>query len=382
MKKQYSGGYSTPQRWLCALLSVLMISGCAAMEPSLKKYDKPADQCNTYRKPLIETETDLRNWVFGGAAVGAGAAAAGTALAGGDLKDVLIGAAAGAAAGALGGYLYGRRQETKSKEELIAAISNDAASDSEKVRVVRAAVENLWQCRQQEIESVSHQVQQGQLSKADALARADQIQVSMNDDSSLIAAVMGRVDKRFNTYVEARAEVLGVDRETVLSDAARESATPQPLPKTSDYQLLPASGKFKLKTDANIRSAPSTQSEKITAFKAGQTIEVNGRTQDGQWYAVKNGQQPAFIYASLVEKITDQPPPGDPLGNLAAETQEVKKIQEQEKTRTERDLESLRILLSCVPRGIDSAFYGQLNRFYRQFYKFNSNHNSTNFDKI
>jgi hypothetical protein len=325
------------------------------MAPSLKKYDDPSDACNTFRQPLIKTETDLRVWTFGGAATGAVVGGVIAALLGGSASQIAGVAAAGAAVGGTAGYLAARKKQDSTQAELLTAIDNDATSDSEKVRQVTTAMERLWNCRQREIENLRAQFKAGEISKAQALTMANDIQTASDADNQLIEKVLGRIDQRYNAYVDAKAEVLEVDRSEVApSETPKTAETPEKtdeVKKTfADFDLEPTAGEFRLKKTANIRNGPSTEADKVAVLNAGRTISVTDRTKDGNWYAFIYSGKPAFIYRSLIEKagikIAGDQTTGDPLKTLASEAQEAKAIQQKQKKKTERDLEELNILLS------------------------------------
>ena len=355
MNKRKKGFQCVSAPLFCGLFLILSLTSCASMAPSLKKYDDPSDVCNTFRQPLIETETDLRAWTFGGAAAGAAAGGVIAALLGGNVSQIAGGAAAGAAVGGAAGYLAARKKQSGTQAELLAAIDNDASSDSKKVQQVKTAMQRLWECRQRQIENIRVQFQAGEISKAQALTMANDIQTATDKDNQLIEKVIGRIDKRYGTYVDAKKEVLDREgRQTEVDETKKPAETP---PKTdgidktvAGYDLIPAAGEFKIKTAANIRNGPSTKSPKVTVLNAGQKIRVTERTKDGKWYGFTYNQKPAFIYSRLVESagitMAGQPTTGDPLENLASEAQETKAIQKKQKEQTERDLEELNILLS------------------------------------
>jgi hypothetical protein len=326
------------------------------MAPSLKKYDDPLDACNTFRQPLIETETDLRVWAFGGAAAGAVVGGVIAALLGGNASQIAGVAAAGAAAGGAAGYLAARKKQDSTQAELLAAIDNDATSDSEKVRQVTTTMERLWNCRQRQIENIRVQFEAGEISKAQALTMANDVQTASDEDNQLIEKVLGRIDQRYNAYVDAKAEVLEVDRSEVEPGETSKTAekpgileTPEKTDEVgktfADFDLEPAAGEFKLKKAANIRNGPSTKADKVAVLNAGRTISVTDRTKDGNWYAFIYNGKPAFIYGSLVEK-TSIKIAEDPLETLASEAEGAKAIRLKQREQTERDLEELNILLS------------------------------------
>lgn len=204
-------------RWVSTLVSLSILASCATSGMSLKQYDDPTDVCNASRQSLMRTETDLKKWALGGAAVGAVAGAGVVAATGGDSKDVLLGMLIGSILGGTTGYLAGRRRAAKNKAELLAAIDNDAVSDSKRVNQITAAIKALGKCRQRQIEALRREFEAGSLSKETALARAESIQAAADKDNQLITRVLGRVDKRYNTYVDAKAEVLEVERRRVAA---------------------------------------------------------------------------------------------------------------------------------------------------------------------
>lgn len=317
-----------------------MLTSCATTGISLQQFDDPADICNASRQILIQTETDLKKWAFGGAMAGAAAGVGVAALTGGDSDDILLGVLIGSVLGGTAGYLAGRRKTTNDRAELLAAIDNDAASDSKRVHEIKTAVKTLGKCRRDQIKTVRQQFEGGTLSKEAALARAKSIQAAADKDNELITCVLGRVDKRYNTYIDTKAEVLEVERQQVVAASPAKADS-----KLAEFDLVPAVGRFRIKRNANVRKGPSVNTLKLAVLKTGETIEVEGHTQSQEWYGFIYKDQPAFVYTSLIEKL-DSVTSNDPLRNLAEETNEAKEIQQVNQEQTDHDMEALKILLS------------------------------------
>jgi hypothetical protein len=280
-----------------------VLAGCApaTTQSTLRAYDVPSDRCNAYRQPLIATSNELNQWDFMGKSMLTGAAIGALAggLIGGDTKGALIGGALGTAAGAAYGhqqYLNARQEQAQSRQELIDGINGDTYADSARVREITDSIRRLGACRRDQVDEIKDGLKRGAITKEQALARVDEVKAASALDKNLMEEVLGKADKRYEVYVDSKAEVLGVDRARV----AAAQPTRKEIAAIKAKDLRPMSGTYRVKSGANIRKGPSTSTAKIASLTANQKIEVKGKTKDGKWYAFDHQGKTAFIYATLV----------------------------------------------------------------------------------
>jgi hypothetical protein len=239
------------------------------------------------------------------------------------------------------GYLEGKRKQTQTREELLTAIDIDAQSDSAQVRKVTNAIEYLGACRQRQIDGVRLQVSDGDLSKEEALAQADAIQVSIDKDNHLIDEVLGKVDTRYKTYVDAKAEVLEAEPNQVglSTEEAEAVATAH-----QSFNLEPATGTYTTKVGANVRSGPSVSAPRVGSVAAGQTIHVTGATSDKKWYAFLYEGKNALISTSVLQPA-DTLAEQAPIRDLAVERQVAQVTRNREDQLVQYRMDALRALL-------------------------------------
>ena len=211
--------------------AMVTVQGCAGGPGSLRaRYADASDVCYAQRQPLIETESRFSESMLVG---GAGGAVAGAAIGGAashSAEGALIGAAIGAAAGLLGGYLYAKERQARDRQQLLASIEADAARDNRQIARSNSALDRLVQCRQGQIDLVAAQYQGKQLTAPQARSAYERIAAQMAVDDSLIGDVLGKSRERAQTYVSARAKVVGIEPEPV---AAQPPPVVQPAPQAA-----------------------------------------------------------------------------------------------------------------------------------------------------
>lgn len=340
---KHSVRWSRPRTFLLACCVGPALAGCATTGlpgSNTALYRDASDPCSSYRQPLVATSESLSKSIWTGAAIGTIAGAILGSVAG-DRNTALLGAAAGAAAGASLGYLEGKRKQTQTREDLLAAIDTDAESDSQQVRAVTTAIENLGLCRQRQIDRVRAQFGDGVITEGQALQQADAIQVAIDTDNSLIDDVLGQVDTRYKTYVDAKSEVLEAEPTQVglsTQEAKAVAASHQ------SFNLKPASGTYTIKVGANVRSGPSVSSPKVGSLAAGQDIQVTGVTDDEQWYAFLYDGKTALVYHTVLESA-DTATEQAPIKELAVERQVAQATRDRENQLVQNRMDALRALL-------------------------------------
>ncbi len=92
--------------------------------------------------------------------------------------------------------------------------------------------------------------------------------------------------------------------------------TPQkpPVSTEDDIKVTPVSGTYVVTTNTNVRSNPTTHSEKIGELISGNTANVIGLVDNKPWYQVKLPEGSiGYVYAPLLEKpatpVAETPPP-------------------------------------------------------------------------
>lgn len=80
------------------------------------------------------------------------------------------------------------------------------------------------------------------------------------------------------------------------------AAQPAPPPKPAAPQLAAMSGQFVLRTNSNVRAAPSISGDLVTTLPEGSELEGVAQTVDGKWIQVaRGGELIGFVFADLLE---------------------------------------------------------------------------------
>ena len=93
----------------------------------------------------------------------------------------------------------------------------------------------------------------------------------------------------------------------VISRAAAETETEPPEAPDAVIEVDPMDEQYVAARNANVREAPTTDSEKLTTLGAGTTVTVTGKVTGADWYRVeREGGGEGYIFASL---LTDRVEP-------------------------------------------------------------------------
>ncbi|MCO6419004.1 hypothetical protein JYK14_23005, partial [Siccirubricoccus sp. KC 17139] len=136
----------------------------------------------------------------GGAALGA--------IAGGDWRSALIGAAAGGAAGAAGGYLAALQQRNADQAGLRASLAADLGRENAELDRTQAAFNQLMDCRFNQVRQVREAYRQGRLPRGAAESEMASIRARTQRDVALARSIDQRIGSRgaeFDTAVESVA---------------------------------------------------------------------------------------------------------------------------------------------------------------------------------
>jgi hypothetical protein len=187
----------------------LLTSGCASME----SYRDAGDPCGGYRETLITANEDAENTFAVGAAVSAGVGlAAGivcTVLTGNTKTCAGIGAGTAAAGTAISFWRL-QRQKASNQAEIQAAIDGEARATGEKLTPIGAAVSGLNQCRMGQIAQLQQRVAARQIDRPVATRDLAVIDASIAKDQKLIDELLGKIDNRATQLAQDKAKALGV----------------------------------------------------------------------------------------------------------------------------------------------------------------------------
>lgn len=233
---------------MVALIGAILSTSCQQGPSSPAFRTDAADPCGYARQPLAESDAALARALPGGGS----------------------------------GYLEAKRRETRATTDLAAAIDMDAQADDAEIVKAGNALATLTRCRQDQINTVGAALQRREVGQADARARYQAIAGALDQDATMMAAVVDKANARAQAYLVARATALG---EPV---AERTNAAPQ------------AGGTYVVKNAANLRGQPSITAPIVGRLAAGQTVSVSGRSADGKWLTVQGRSGPAYVSASLL----------------------------------------------------------------------------------
>ncbi|MGC2857740.1 SH3 domain-containing protein [Novispirillum sp. DQ9] len=265
--------------------------------PSLARFDDQADACNAQRKPLIETENALGEAMVAGAVLGALAGAGvGAAASKGDGGAILAGALIGGLVGGTVGYHQGLSNRHSTRDAMLAEIDRDAGVDAGRFSSARGLIGSLNACRNRQLDGIEADRAAGRISVDQARQRLNQARTAIDQDNELIAQVLGHMNRRTDTYLDAARRTTEKGDEALLEDVA--TYTPGAILWTPPEGLA-----VKVET-ANLRAGPGTEHRVVGSLPKGQAITPRGRS--GEWYSIAHGKGPAFIHSSLIGPSTPE----------------------------------------------------------------------------
>lgn len=75
------------------------------------------------------------------------------------------------------------------------------------------------------------------------------------------------------------------------------------VPPADKVEVDPLDGEYVTVNDANIRAAPTTESQRLNTVRAGTTITVTGKVREADWYRVERaGGGKGYVFASLLKE--------------------------------------------------------------------------------
>lgn len=336
--------------WLISAgaLTCLTLSGCAGTGMLQSRYGDQSDACHAYREPLIRTENHFSQDITQGIVVGAILGGIAGAVLGDKPEDIFIGMGLGALGGAAGGYIRAKQRQASDQAELRQAIYQDVTADSSQVGALGRSLRSLNACRANEVAQLRADFESGAISGQEARRRIAVVRSAIADDNQLVREILHDVNERNGVYVESLAAVERRTQEEVRGAADRYQ------PKVTRAGTLVA------RSNANMRSGPSTRSPVIMNLSAGQQVTSFGKTGDGKWYSIQAGSTQGYVYHALLGNPStnpsgtrvlpvvakeQRPKSTTQVEELLIETKEVDAEYQQQVANLEQDMSDLEVLL-------------------------------------
>ncbi|MEC9434752.1 MAG: hypothetical protein VYD87_17750 [Pseudomonadota bacterium] len=214
------------------LVAALALSGgCAQSTAEMKQqYVDASDSCSGFRTAIIDARSTDQQDRIQQALAGAVLAAALTsaiAAASGDNKwwqKGLYAGAAGALVGYSKAYFEQKAKENTTRDQLLRSVDGDARAESARLTTSARAVNNLRDCRNDELETVRKAVASGGLKRDAAQAQLLAIRDRVAVDNRLVTAMLDGADKRVTSYVDTTAAASNVNAELLASERRDQQA--------------------------------------------------------------------------------------------------------------------------------------------------------------
>ena len=175
------------------------------------------------RSRLIGAQDHFSANIGGGIAIGVITGLI-TGLQSGDRDKVLTHAIIGGLTGAAAGYLKGKLEQAQSREELRDAINSDVQRDTQKVTEMGSILQNLNECRRNQVAAVKRDFDDGGVTAQETKAALQAVRASVHGDNNLIEEILGEVTERKGVYVASIGQVENRAEEAIL---AGEAADPE-----------------------------------------------------------------------------------------------------------------------------------------------------------
>ncbi len=100
------------------------------------------------------------------------------------------------------------------------------------------------------------------------------------------------------------AELAKLKREALAEDKAGGTQTalltppPEPAPAIDEMDAT-----FVALQTANVRAAPTTQSDRLGQLSRDDAVVVTGKLKDGNWYRIEYQEQTAYVYGTLIKQV-------------------------------------------------------------------------------
>lgn len=248
------------RRSLAVITSVAMLASCGPDMGSLG-FDDGTDSCRRQLETLNSTGNYFAQNIIAGAAVGAvtGAAlgALGSAIFGGNSRDIgraaLIGGAVGGVAGGVGGYWTERQRQAQNDATLARnAVASDLAKENQELDRTQVAFSQLMDCRYAQRNQIFASYRAGRLTRPQANAELTRLRTRVQNDIA--------VAQRINQNVGRRGSEFDVAIENVAPGSRTRSAAAPRSYTTSQTVVL--------------RSSPNSNAPEVTQVSARQAVTV------------------------------------------------------------------------------------------------------------
>nr|VFK27235.1 MAG: SH3 domain-containing protein [Candidatus Kentron sp. MB]VFK31070.1 MAG: SH3 domain-containing protein [Candidatus Kentron sp. MB]VFK75506.1 MAG: SH3 domain-containing protein [Candidatus Kentron sp. MB] len=259
---------------------ILILSACAPIDNIQQGGVDISDPCYSPRQVLLSAKEGFSQTISQGATTGA--------VVGGLLGlftdgDIQAGAEVGEQAGAAAGYYKAKRDEVKTRQDLIAAIQGDFATDNQQLNKVGKAVRKITQCRRNQYRGILADFKAGKLDHNTALARKKAVDLKIEQERKLVEQLLEGSGKRAGGY-------------TAALDAGF-ALPPGELIKT----LQSEHAKYIALRSANVRSRPSTSGAIVGGLVKGRRVYVAAGNKIKAWQAIlrPNGEI-GYVHGSLI----------------------------------------------------------------------------------
>lgn len=251
----------TIRQSIAALTSVAMLSACGP-NMGMMGMDDGTDACRPQLQALNATGSFFAENIIAGAAVGAvagaGLAALGSAILGGNSRDIgraaLVGGTVGAVTGGVSGYFAERQRQARNDAMLLQnAVASDLAKENQELDRTRLAFNQLMGCRFAERNRILADYRQRRVTAPQANAQLAMLRSRVESDIA--------VAQRINERVGRRGAQFDVAIDNVAPDARRFAAAPQ-------------SRQVTVARPVALRVAPSDNAPEVAQVAARQAVMV------------------------------------------------------------------------------------------------------------
>lgn len=184
--------------WLILAFFAFSLVGCATQNATPSFNARYYPQCYDPIAKLCKDQDNSQE--VSGATTGALLGALGGAIIGGlaskDVKGAAIGAAAGAVAGGLTGYFATRLSKIRDRDQRLAEYQKILGENSRNWDLERASVEKAYKCYGEQIDLLIKAARDKKISKADFLARMNDIKSGIEYINTYWADSQHRMDTR------------------------------------------------------------------------------------------------------------------------------------------------------------------------------------------
>jgi len=224
MSRGFRGGVVTAA---CAglILQSVALSGCVstATRDARIGADNGSDACYAQRKALDDTRSFLAEDILAGALAG---------VATGLVVGVLTGntsyaaqAIGGAVVGAVAGGFFSELVKRQGQDKAVDSALGSVKKENDNLQRTQLAMDNLLNCRRDEIKAVKADFKAKRINKTEGEARMVAIRARMDRDYEIAAEINGKVTKRGVEFNTALKDVSSTGKGKKQTDYAKETAS-------------------------------------------------------------------------------------------------------------------------------------------------------------